>query len=155
MTEITDMPATPLGGALTAARPTKRKLIACAVAPLGIMALLCVIDVQTMGQQKPAACESAQESVSVPKPHIWLAGAITGLRDEHRPLRDIMAASHPDVALTQVIAANPTLGMTPMGDVPATYGGAACLNLPTPAATATPESTPPKVISQGKAPGQP
>jgi hypothetical protein len=154
MSEALDMPAA-MGGSLARVRPSKRKLVACAVVPLGIMGLLCTIDVQTMGQQKTATCEVTQQSVTVPKPHIWLAGAITGVMDEPTALRDVMASTHPDVALTQVVAANPTLALAPMGNVPPTYGGRACLTIPTREATSAPQeaqqgSVKPKAVVPGK-----
>jgi hypothetical protein len=154
MSEALDMSAAPLAGTLDKVKPTKRKLVTWAAMPLAGMALLCTIDVQTMGQQKMADCTSTQQPVTVPKPHIWLAGAITGAMDEPTALRDVMASSHPDVALTQVIAANPTMHLTPMSNVPPTYGGRACLTVPSAGTGATdkaPQASPvPKSVAPGK-----
>lgn len=136
MTETLSAIAAPLGGAASSVtKPGKslgRKLKTGAIlaSPIAALGLLCVVDVQTAGAQKPAECTSAQQAVIVPKPHIWLAGSITGAADKPTALRDVMAATHPELALTAVIAANPSLGLSAMGNVPPTYGGRACLILP-------------------------
>lgn len=127
------------------------------VTPILVGAALIAADIQQQGAQHPTDCATVEQSfpVTVPKTHIPMIGWLTGVMDDPTALRDVMAASHPDVALTAVMGANEGMHLAPMGTVPATSGGVACVKLPqvvadvAPTAQATPKAIAPKT---GKAP---
>ena len=124
---------TPLGavGRLDILRVQARRILIRAAAGLAIVTVgMAGMDHMTVSGQKPAACDKGQIAVTTPRPHIWPLSALPVTGSPGPALRDVMAKTRPDLALTAVVAANPAAVSGPLADLPRVSGGVACITVP-------------------------